>query len=417
TGFAGTVYDIDIQPADGKILATGWFTTFNGTARAGIARLLTTGALDGTFTVGVGFGNVTPASLALTSSGSMVIVGSFGTYQGVTRKSIVRIGSTGLIDANFNAGLTESAEVVALQSSGKVIVGGGFRTYGNAQGTARIGVARLRSGTSTALFSAPFDFDGDGKTDISIFRPAPGEWWYQRSSDNVVPTFTFGTSTDKLVPGDYTGDGKTDIAYWQPSTVINWFVLRSEDFTFFAFPYGNSTDVPVPADYNGDGKTDAAVFRESAMTWYILRPDGGTDYIGFGKAGDKPVVSDYDSDGKADIAIFRPIGAIGAEWWIRRSSDGVVPAFTFGVATDKPVQGDYTGDGKADIAFWRPTTGEWFVLRSENFSFYSFPFGAVGSTPAPGDYDGDGRFDATVFHPPTATWFVNRTTAGVLIQG
>src|SRR5690349_24696684 len=29
----------------------------------------------------------------------------------------------------------------------------------------------------------PFDFDGDGKTDISIFRPSAGEWWYLRSSD------------------------------------------------------------------------------------------------------------------------------------------------------------------------------------------------------------------------------------------
>ena len=62
------------------------------------------------------------------------------------------------------------------------------------------------------------DFDADGKTDLAIFRPAPGEWWYLRSSDGQNRAFQFGASTDKIVPADYTGDGKTDIAFWQPST-------------------------------------------------------------------------------------------------------------------------------------------------------------------------------------------------------
>ncbi len=415
TGFDSIVTDIDIQPADNKILVTGWFSNFNGTSRVGLARLLTTGALDGSFTVGVGFGNVTPDDLALTSGGSMVVVGSFSTYQGVTRRHIVRILSTGVIDPSFDAGFYDGAETVAIQGNGKTLVGGGFVTYGNAYGTARIGFARLKSGTSTALFGAPFDFDGDGKTDISIFRPAPGQWWYQRSSDNFVPALTFGTSTDKLVPADYTGDGKTDIAFWQPATGF-WFILRSEDLNFFAFPFGASGDIPVPADYDGDGKADAAVFRPSNNTWFINKSAGGVDIIGFGAAGDKPTVGDYDGDGKADIAIYRPVGVAGAEWWIRRSSNLTVFALTFGIATDKPVQGDYTRDGKTDVAFWRPSTGEWFVLRSQDFNFFAFPFGAAGDTPAPGDYDGDGQFDAAVFRPATNTWFINRTSSSVLIQ-
>ena len=258
----------------------------------------------------------------------------------------------------------------------------------------------------------PFDFDGDTKTDIGIFRPGPAEWWISRSSNASVFAAQFGATTDRIVPGDYTGDGKTDVAVWRPGSG-EWFVLRSEDFSFFAFPFGSNGDTPAPADYDADGKADAAVFRSATGTWFIRRSsDGGTTIEGFGGNGDVPVPADYDGDGKADIAIFRT--AVG-QWWLNRSTAGVI-ATTFGNASDKPVQGDYTGDGKSDVAFWRPSTGDWFVLRSEDFSFFSFPFGTTGDIPAPGDYDGDGKFDATVFRPSNATWFSQRSTAGTLIQ-
>jgi hypothetical protein len=257
----------------------------------------------------------------------------------------------------------------------------------------------------------PVDFDGDDKTDISIFRPAGGEWWINRSTDNATTAFQFGSSADRLVPADYTGDGKTDVAIWRPSDG-QLYVLRSEDNSFYAFPFGVSTDIFVPGDYDGDHKADAAVFRPSASTWYISKSGGGTDIIQFGFPTDTPIAADYDGDGKTDIAIFRPSGG---EWWINRSTGGVT-ALQFGAGTDKLVPGDYTGDGKADIAFWRPSSGSWFVLRSQDSSFYSVPFGTTGDLPVPGDYDGDGKFDVAIFRPSTATWYIDRTTAGILIR-
>ncbi|NNE66060.1 MAG: VCBS repeat-containing protein [Pyrinomonadaceae bacterium] len=258
-----------------------------------------------------------------------------------------------------------------------------------------------------------FDFDGDSKTDVSIFRPGPAEWWFLRSSDGGNSAFQFGQTSDTLVPADFTDDGKTDVAFWRESTG-EWFVLRSEDNSFFSFPFGTSGDIPAPGDYDGDGKSDAAVFRPAIATWFISRSsDGGTDIIGFGAPGDKPVVADYDADGKDDVAIYRPSNS---QWWINRSQDGLL-ALQFGSAGDKTVQGDYTGDGKADIAFWRKATGEWFVIRSEDNSFFSFPFGANGDVPSPGDYDGDGTQDAAVFRPATNTWFVNGSTSGTQIIG
>ncbi len=277
----------------------------------------------------------------------------------------------------------------------------------------RIGTswASVTQTSSTPTQSAVIDFDGDGKTDVSIFRPSGGEWWYLRSSDGSNRAFQFGASNDKLVPADYTGDGKTDFAVFRPSTG-EWFILRSEDNSFFSFPLGVSTDVPAPADFDGDGKADAAVYRPSTGTWFILRSsDGQTTITNFGAANDLPVAADYDGDGKADIAIYRPSTG---EWWLNRSTAGLV-VLPFGTSTDKTVQADYTGDGKADVAFWRPSTGQWFVLRSEDFSFFSVPFGATGDSPAPGDYDGDGKSDFAVYRSSENTWYINRSTSGVQI--
>jgi hypothetical protein len=263
---------------------------------------------------------------------------------------------------------------------------------------------------SPVVGSTLFDFDGDRKADVSIFRPSVGEWYYHQSGNGVVSGFGFGASTDKPVPADFTGDGKTDIAFYRPSE-NNWYVLRSEDFTYYAFPFGAGGDVPAPADFDGDGEADPTVYRPSAQTWFILRSSGGVLSVPFGLPNDIPAPADYDGDGMVDIGVFRP-----DQWWILRSSDGGVFAATFGSQTDKPVPGDYTGDGKADIAFYRPWDGNWYVLRSEDQSFYAFPFGNSADKPAPADFDGDGRYDAAVFRPSDTNWYILRSSGGVQIQ-
>jgi uncharacterized delta-60 repeat protein len=261
--------------------------------------------------------------------------------------------------------------------------------------------------------AGPFDFDGDGKTDLGIFRPGVGEWWINPSSGGLTYAMQFGSSTDRIVPADYTGDGKTDVAVFRPSNG-RWYILRSGDSTYYDIPFGTSTDIPVPADFDNDGKADPAVFRPSTSTWYIQRStDNGTTIEGFGSNGDIPVASDYDGDGRADLAIFRPGPG---QWWLKRSTAGVI-VFTFGASTDKLVQGDYTGDGKSDVALWRPSNGQWYILRSEDpASFYSVPFGTTSDIPAPGDYDGDGKFDTAIFRPSSATWYCQKSGGGTLIQ-
>lgn len=269
---------------------------------------------------------------------------------------------------------------------------------------------------STAPVSkAPFDIDGDGSTDLAIYRPAAGEWWYLKSNNGANGAAHFGISADTITPADFTGDGRTDIAFFR-SLIGYWFVLRSEDLTYFSFPFGSTGDIPAPADYDGDNRSDAAVFRPSTATWYISNSSGGTTIQQFGLSADVPVASDYDGDGKSDIAVFRRGGINGAEWWLLKSGGGVFAA-QFGKPSDNAVPADYTGDAKADIALWRPSSGEWFVLRSQDLSsFYAFPFGVSGDRPVPGDYDGDGIADAAIFRPSGSMWYVNRSSSGLLIH-
>jgi len=405
--------------SDGKIVAGGT-TSSGGPDMAAFVRYNTNGSLDTTFdNDGKLILDPTPGNTILFRS---VLIQTDGKIVGVGTGNgaylLLRLTTSGALDPTFGLGgkvlqsvapTHSDAARAMLQPDGKIVAVGG----GDNNSSAGFTAARfLSTGTIRA---AAFDLDGDSRTDLSIFRPGAGEWWWNKSSTGGNAAVQFGSSTDVLAPVDFTGDGKTDVAFWRPATG-QWFVLRSEDFSFYAFPFGAGGDIPVPADYDGDGKADAAVFRESTLTWYISKSSGGTDIVGFGAAGDKPVNADYDGDGKSDIAIFRPSGANGAEWWVRRSSNASVFALQFGSSTDKAVPGDFTGDGKADVAFWRPSTGVWNVLRSEDFSYYAFPFGASGDVASPGDYDGDGKIDAAVFRPSNSTWFANKSGGGTLIQ-
>ena len=350
---------------------------------------------------------------------SLVVGASFNPLSGFTIRRYFGVGpkdatfgSNGVVTVKFLPDAVPEASgvnAIAMTRDNKIVVAGSVTEQNNQTSGWRWAITRLYSGLATTHTS--FDFDGDAKTDLSIFRPSAGEWWISKSSGGSYAA-QFGNSSDKLTPADFTGDGKSDIAFFRPSTG-EWFVLRSEDATYYSFPFGASGDTPQVGDFDADGKADNAVFRSSTATWFIRRSsDGGATIQSFGAAGDIPVSADYDGDGRADLAIFR---AASGQWWLNRSTAGTV-VFTFGTFSDKLTPGDYTGDGKSDVAFFRPSTGEWFVLRSEDQSYYSFPFGAHGDIPSPGDFDGDGKFDATVFRPSNATWFINKSTGGTQIQ-
>ena len=121
-----------------------------------------------------------------------------------------------------------------------------------------------------------FDFDGDGRSDISVFRPSEGNWYANQSRAGFLGLH-FGQSGDQPVPADYDGDGKADIAVFRGGT---WYRLLSGNGTFDGVNFGLAGDRPVPGDFDGDGKADVAVFRPSDGNWYQMLSATGSVFPG-----------------------------------------------------------------------------------------------------------------------------------------
>jgi len=259
------------------------------------------------------------------------------------------------------------------------------------------------SSPSSPTSHAVSDFDGDGRSDISVWRSTDGVWYSLNSSNNAFTAVQFGTTGDQIVPGDYDGDGKTDRAVWRPGTGV-WYINASTA-GFYAAAFGSPGDIPAQGDFDGDGKTDLAVFRPSTGGWYLQRSTAGYAAFQFGSNGDVPAVGDHDGDGKADIAVFRPSTGV---WYIQRSAQGFM-AIQFGSASDKVVPADIDGDGKTDQAVFRD--GTWFINGSTS-GFSAVSFGLAGDIPASGDFDGDGRSDIAVYRPSAGAWYKLNSTNG-----
>lgn len=253
------------------------------------------------------------------------------------------------------------------------------------------------------------DFDGDGGSDLAVWRPSTGVWHVWRSMDNGYTSSQFGGGAfgDVVVPGNYDGDKKIDYAVFRAGV---WYILNSSNGSIRIVSFGLAGDLPVPGDFDGDGKNDVAVFRPSDGNWYAMRSsDGAFDARHFGLDGDVPLAGDFDGDGKTDLAVWRPNGGV---WYVMQSTDGNMAAVQFGQNGDLPLVGDFDGDKKTDFTVYRPSSGVWYVLQSSDFGFRFANWGNATDKPVPGDYDHDGKTDHAVFRASEGNWYILRSSNG-----
>lgn len=195
--------------------------------------------------------NVSSANVSVTGSGSVYNVAVSG------------ITSSGQVRASVTAGAAQDS------------LGNSSAASTGSDNTITVSVARPPA----------FDYDGDGKSDLSVFRPSDGNWYINNSSNNSLSVLQFGISGDLIAPADFDGDGKTDICVFRPGDG-GWYRLNSSNNTFTPVQFGTDGDLPVPGDFDGDGKADLVVFRPSSGTWYLLRTTGGFTGFKFGANGD-----------------------------------------------------------------------------------------------------------------------------------
>ncbi|MCU0436394.1 MAG: putative Ig domain-containing protein [Raineya sp.] len=227
TGFNGNghIFRLILQ-SDGKILAGGNFIGYNGTSRNNIARLNADGTLDNTFNVGTGF-NGAVYSVVLQSDGKILVGGSFSNYNGTITSRIARLNADGTLDSSFNtgSGFDATTNALAIQSDGKILVGGSFTNY---NGTTRNNIARLNvNGTLDTGFSVgtgfnspvvSFAIQSDGKILVGGNFSS-----YNGSTANRIVRLNTGGSLDNTFNNGGSGfTGSVQEVVIQPSTNYVW---------------------------------------------------------------------------------------------------------------------------------------------------------------------------------------------------
>lgn len=183
------------------------------------------------------------------------------------------------------------------------------------------------------------DIDGDGKDDLAVYRPgnttlyvAPSGGactaavpaWALGYDGRMICAKNYGLPGDVVVAEDYDGDGRTDLAVWRPSS--GFFHISPSSGVcpdgYCELSWGLSQDIPVPARWVHRGRVTPAVFRPSEGNWYVVSFDGSCP-AGFTSTGpahwnlfgcvrqfglgsvDEPAPRDFDGDGLADIVVVR----------------------------------------------------------------------------------------------------------------
>jgi uncharacterized delta-60 repeat protein len=218
SGFNNSVYSIVVQP-NGKILVGGSFTSYNGIATNKIIRLNTDGSIDSSFVIGSGFGlNSNVLEIAIQTDGKILVGGNFASYNGTFAQKFVRLNSDGNIDNSFlGLGLTMGFDVnseiwtIKVQPDGKILVGGSFITY---NGNSAFKIIRLNIDGSRDNSFGGIGFGNSGNV-MDIFLCSDGkilvsgsfQTYNSSTANKIIRLNTNGSIDTSFVTGTSFGSG------------------------------------------------------------------------------------------------------------------------------------------------------------------------------------------------------------------
>lgn len=290
--------------------------------------------------------------------------------------------------------------------------------------------------------SFKLDFNGDGTTDIALYRegsrspdaaPQASYWWVLNPRNGEIIQYRWGRTLDIPAPADYDADGKTDLAiyrWWDFETgdTNEWWIGKSADNSHQVILSYEPGYTKFNRNYLGDAKAEIGQLYQIDVSqtpgencfisvFFIADLQGNQLRKTIGdvcNVNPTPVPGDYNNDGRSEIATFS--NRTFKVWLPPYSAGFTPPDIVQQLDVDIPVPGDYEGDGKTDFAGVKVVNGRllWRIKQSSTGNTIEASFGFAGDKPVAADYDGDGWTDIAIFRPSDGSWWIwNTTTAEV----
>jgi uncharacterized delta-60 repeat protein len=293
--FGEVIQNISIDSVDNSIYGVGILGDFLSAVKVTSNGILDT-TFDGDGHLEFKHNGIRTGGQSVTIQSDRKIVISAVSFSSPAFILLLRRNPNGTPDTTFgNNGVSITnvqPSTAAINPSGNIAIYGDKLIVGSIPGSVNGFQVSRHNLANTPTASS--DFDGDGVTDSAVFRPATGQWFALRSTDNSTGIFQFGLTGDVPIDGDFDGDARNDLAVFRPITG-EWFFQRSSDGTTLTKQFGQTGDKPSPGDYDKDGITDMTFFRPGNSNWFTLKSSANfinASNFPFGLNGDIPISSE-----------------------------------------------------------------------------------------------------------------------------